>query len=147
MAHYAATVTTPVPPEDVFTYLADFRTVAEWDPSITSSVHLNADEPIEVGAIFRVTTKTAGQEVVLDFETEELQRPRLIKLKGENDSMVSHDTITIEPTPEGGSAVTYDAQIEMKGAKKLADPLVHLGFQRLGNKARDGLAEKLNNLS
>lgn len=87
---------------------------------------------------------TAGQEVVIDFETIELERPHLIKLKGENDSLVSHDTITIEPTPEGGSAVTYSAEIELKGARKVADPLVHLGFQRIGNKACDGLAEKLN---
>jgi hypothetical protein len=34
--------------------------------------------------------------------------------------------------------------IELKGARKIADPLLQLGFKRLGDKARDGLRDKLN---
>jgi uncharacterized protein YndB with AHSA1/START domain len=147
MATYQATVTSPRPPDEVFTYLADFRSVADWDPSIVASVHLNAEEPIVVGAMYRVTTKTTAKEVVLEYTTQELERPSKIVLRGENDSMISIDTITIEPTAEGGSSVTYLAEIELKGARKLADPLMALGLHRLGDKARDGLAEQLNDLS
>jgi uncharacterized protein YndB with AHSA1/START domain len=142
MASYSATVTSPRPPDEVFEYLADFRSVAEWDPSITESIHLNSDDPIKVGSLYRVTTHAAGSDVVLEYETTELQRPTRIVLHGENDSMISDDVITI--TADGsGSSVTYEAEIELKGARKLADPVVNIGFQRLGDKARDGLAEKL----
>jgi uncharacterized protein YndB with AHSA1/START domain len=144
MASYEATVTSPRPADEVFTYLADFRSVADWDPSISESVHINADEPIAVGAMFRVTTKAAGRDVVLEYTTQELERPTKIVLRGENDSMISLDTITIAATADGGSSVTYTAEIELKGARKLADPLMELGLHRLGDKARDGLAEKLN---
>jgi carbon monoxide dehydrogenase subunit G len=144
MARYAATVTSPRPVDEVFDYLADFRSVAEWDPSIVESVHINGDEPIKVGAIYRVTTKTSVSKVVLEYTTTELERPRRIGLRGENGSMVALDTITIEPSGDGGSTVTYSADIQLKGVRKLVDPLLELGFQRIGNKARDGLTKKLN---
>lgn len=147
MASYSATVTSPHPPEQVFLYLADFRSVAEWDPSIRSCEHTNSIGPLAVGAVFRVSTQVAGRDVVIDYETKELEAPRKIFLRGENSSLVSLDTISIEMAPDGGSNVTYDAVIELKGALKLADPLLDLGFQRLGNQARDGLAQKLQNLS
>jgi carbon monoxide dehydrogenase subunit G len=144
MARYAATITSPRPVDEVFDYLADFRSAAEWDPSITESVHINGDDPIKVGAIFRVTTQTTVSKVVLEYTTTELERPRRIGLRGENGSMVALDTITIEPSSDGGSSVTYAADIQLKGVLKLADPLLALGFQRLGDKARDSLAKQLN---
>jgi len=144
MASYSATVSSTRPPDEVFAYLADFRSVAEWDPSITKSIHVNDDDPIKVGAIFRVSTKTTLSDVVLDYETIELDRPRKIVLRGENDTMVSLDTITIRTDGHGGAEVTYNAEIELNGVRKLADPLLELGFKRLGDKARDGLKDKLN---
>ncbi|MGA9859354.1 MAG: SRPBCC family protein [Solirubrobacteraceae bacterium] len=144
MASYSATVPSPRPPDEVFAYLADFRSVAEWDPSITESIHVNGDDPVKVGAIFRVSTETMLSNVVLEYTTIELDRPRKIVLRGENDSMVSIDTIVIHDDGHGGTEVTYGAEIELKGVRKLADPLLQFGFKRLGDKARDGLETKLN---
>jgi hypothetical protein len=144
MASYAATVSSTRPPTEVFAYLADFRSVADWDPSVTSAVHINGNDPIAVGATFRVTTKTTLSAVVLDYTTIELRPPGRIVLRGENNSMVSLDTIVIRDDGRGGAEVVYDAQIELKGVRKLADPLLALAFKRLGDKARDGLREQLN---
>jgi hypothetical protein len=93
---------------------------------------------------FRVTTKTRLSEVVLDYTTIALERSETIVLRGENKSMVSLDTIVIRDDGHGGAAVTYDARIDLKGMRKLADPLLQLGFKCLGDKARDGLRGKLN---
>ena len=144
MAGYLATVVSTRSPDEAFAYLADFRSVAEWDPSVRSAIHVNGGEPIRVGAIFRVTVKTALSELVLDYETIELERPDKIVLRAENNMMVSLDTITIRDDRRGGAAVTYNAKIELKGVYKLADPLLALAFRRLGDKARDGLRGKLN---
>lgn len=143
MANYTATVHSPRTADEVFAYLADFRSVSDWDPSITESEHINGDDPIKVGAMFRVVTSTTAKDVVLEYTTQELERPGRIVLRGENDSMVSIDTITIEAAAGGGCDVTYDAEIELKGVRKVADPLLQLGFKRLGDKARDGLEEQL----
>ena len=144
MARYSATVSSSWSPDRVFAYLADFRTVAEWDPSITESVQLDDGEQCKVGARYRVTTRTSVSAVVLAYTTTDLSRPTKIALRGENDSMVSLDTITIARGESGGSTVTYDAEIELKGMRRLADPVLELGFRRIGDKARDGLERKLN---
>jgi hypothetical protein len=57
---------------------------------------------------------------------------------------VSLDTITIRDDGHGGASVTYDAKIDLKGVRKLVDPLLELAFKRLGDRARDGLRAKLN---
>lgn len=144
MPTYEATVHSRREADEVFTYLADFRSVAEWDPSITSSEHVNDGEPIQVGALYRVTTSMAGHETPMDYETVELERPRKIVLHGENDAAVSDDTITIVPRAGGGCDVTYLAELELKGARKVATPLMSAALQRLGSKAKSGLEEKLN---
>jgi hypothetical protein len=144
MASYRGAVSSTRPPDEVFAYLADFRSVAEWDPTVRSAVHVNGDDPIAVGAIFRVTVKTAFSELVLDYTTIELKRSERIVLRAENDSLLSLDTITIRDDGRGGAEVTYDAKLDLKGVRKLADPLLQLGFNRLGNNARDGLRAQLN---
>ena len=144
MASYKGTVSSTRPPDEVFAYLADFRSVAEWDPTVKSAVQIDDGDPLAAGAIFRVTIKTAVSEIVLDYRTIESHRPERIVLRGENKSMVSLDTIVIRDDGQGGAEVTYDAKLELKGARKLADPLLQLAFQRLGNNARDGLRGKLN---
>ena len=143
MASYSATVPASASAEVVFGYLADFRTVSEWDPSITAAEMIGDGEPIRVGARFRVTTKTNFGDVVLDYETTELEPPRRIVLRGEHRAMISIDTITVEETQRGRVEVTYRADITLKGPLKIADPLLALGLRRLGDKARDGLARKL----
>jgi hypothetical protein len=144
MAHYKATVPSPHTPDEVFRYLADFRSVAEWDPSITSATLIGDGDgdPIAVGAEFRVTTRTRFSEIVLRYTTTELDPSRRIALRGENDSMVSIDTITIT-SADTGATVTYDAEIELKGMRRLVDPLLALAFKRLGDEARDGLRSRL----
>lgn len=143
MASYTASVTSDRPPEEVFRYLADFRTVQEWDPSITASTHTGGGPPATVGSRYRVVTHVAGHDTELDYETVESVSPSRIVLRGENESAVSVDTITIEAETDGGCTVTYEADVTLKGVRKLADPVMGRVLERLGHDARDGLAEKL----
>lgn len=142
MPTYTATVPSTRPADEVFAYLADFRSVAEWDPSISESTHTNDGEPIQVGAQYHVVTSTLGHDTPMEYETVELERPSRIVLRGENDSAISTDTITIVDTADG-CEVTYEADIELKGARKLAEPVAAVGLKRLGDKAKQGLSEKL----
>lgn len=141
MASYRTTVACGQSADDVFTYLADFSSVSEWDPSITSAEHSSGGDPRTVGATFHVAT---ASKVALDYTTLELQRPSRIVVRGENNSLISLDTIVISDRGDSGCAVTYAAELELKGLRKLADPILQLAFQRVGNRARDGLRAKLN---
>lgn len=146
MARYRASVTSPASIEDTFAFLADFRTVAEWDPSIIGSTLTNGGDPVREGAQFHVRTKFAGRETALDYTTTELEPPRRIVLRGENATVVSIDTMTFAGAPAGGTEVTYDARLELKGAARLADPILQLLFNALGGKARRGLRDRLARL-
>ena len=144
MADYETTVTSPRPIEEVFDFVADFNHLVEWDPSMQESTQLDGGDPLRVGARYRVVVKSGGKETEMEYETVEIERPHRVKLKGTTSSMVSIDVITFAPTASGGTEVTYSAEIELEGVRKIADPLLQIGFNRMGDKARDGLEEKLS---
>lgn len=142
MAGYEATIQSQWTRERTFDYLADFRGVAEWDPSITSS-ELQSGRAGEKGATYDVTLRAGGREMTIPYTAVEVVRPTRIRMRGETDSIVSLDTITVSES-NGQVQVTYRAELELKGVRKLADPLAELALTRASNKARDGLQQKLS---
>jgi carbon monoxide dehydrogenase subunit G len=143
MARYTTTVRTSWKPEEAFEYLAEFSHAAEWDPGIESGRNLSPD-PLTVGARFEIQVSMMGRTTEMVYETIELDQPRKVVLRSETGALVSVDTLSFDPAPGGGTAVTYDADLTMKGPLRLLDPLLGLGFNRIADKARDGLAERLS---
>ena len=142
MAHYAATVTSPGPPAEVFEYLADFSSTAEWDPGVSEARRLDAD-PLRAGARFRVVAGFLGRSVPLEYRTVEIDPPRRVVLRAETGTVVSEDTITVRALRGSGSQITYDARLELRGALRFADPALGPLFRRIGDRARAGLAATL----
>ena len=122
MAHYAATVTSPGSAAEVFEYLADFSSTAEWDPGVSEARRLNAD-PLRAGARFHVVADFLGRRVPLEYRTVEIDPPRRVVLRAETRTVVSEDTITVRALPGSGSQVTYDARLGLRGALRFADPV------------------------
>lgn len=71
--------------------------------------------------------------------------PNAVTFRGENSSVVSLDRITFEPS-HGGTRITYDAELALKGPFKLFDPLLALAFKRVGDRALAGMRETLATL-
>ena len=141
MARYVGKIRSPRSATESFDYLADFSSVAEWDPSAVSARMLD-DEP-GAGTRFEVVVGFAGRELPFTYETTEYERPRRLVLRAESSTVVSEDTITVRELGGGGSEVTYDADLRPKGLMRLADPVLALLFRRLGDNAAAGLREKL----
>jgi uncharacterized protein YndB with AHSA1/START domain len=142
MARFIDAIDLPVPVEDAFHYLADFSNTAEWDPSVESAERLDAGE-IGPGSRFRVRVGFAGQTLALDYEITAFEPPTRLVLRGGDAQVESVDEVTLAPR-EGGTRVTYEARIELCGLRRLADPLVHLLFQRVGQLAARGLRERIH---
>jgi uncharacterized protein YndB with AHSA1/START domain len=142
MARYAATVTSPGSPAEVFEYLADFSSTAEWDPGVSEARRLDAD-PLRAGARFNVMADFLGRPVPLEYRTVEIDPPRRVVLRAETRTVVSEDTITVRALPESGSQVTYDARLGLRGALRFGDPVLGLLFRRIGDRAKAGLAATL----
>ena len=135
MARYVARVPTSLSQEEVYAYLADFRSITQWDPSI-SDAELVSGTPGEVGARYRLTMRGKTELV---YDTLEAQTPSRLVYRAETGTFVSLDTVTV--TPDG--TLEYDARLTLKGLLRLADPVMGIVLKRLGDKARDGLVREL----
>ena len=141
MAHYRGAIDSKRSVEETFDYMADFRSVTEWDPTAIEAEMLG-DRPGE-GTRFRVVVRLAGRENEFLYTTIEYERPRRFVLRAETSTVVSEDTVTVDAVPTGGARLVYDADLRPKGLMKLADPVLGLMFKRLGDNAADGLRRAL----
>jgi carbon monoxide dehydrogenase subunit G len=142
MAHYKASLDTPRPPEEMFAYLSDFSTTEEWDPGVIEAKRLG-EEPVGEGSEFRLLAVFLGRKTPLTYRIVEYDQPHAVTFRGESSTVVSLDRITFEPSGGGGTRITYDADLALKGALKLADPLLRVAFKRVGARALAGLRRTL----
>ena len=136
------TVVLPRKPEEVFDYLADFSTTEEWDPGIISATRVGSD-PIGVGSKFDLISEFMGRQIAVPYEITEYDRPNRFVIVGENQRFKGIDTITVSAEGDG-ARVDYTADFRMKGIAKLFEPFLGGVFEKLSNKAMDGLAATLD---
>jgi NAD(P)-dependent dehydrogenase (short-subunit alcohol dehydrogenase family) len=142
MARFRGTVVSTRTVEDAFDYLADFANTAEWDPGTASAERLDSGE-VGLGSAFRLEVRVGPRSVPLDFRIVAFDRPRRVVLLGESHSVRSKDTVTVVPAADGGSVVTYDADLSLKGPFVLANPALGPFLDRIGDKGVDGLRRTL----
>jgi carbon monoxide dehydrogenase subunit G len=135
------TVTPPV--ERVVDYLKDFGHAEQWDPG-TETCTRNDGGPIAVGANWRNVSKIMGATTELTYTLETLEAEKIV-LVGKNKSATSTDTLTFRPA-DGGTEITYRADLEMHGAAKLATPVMKLAFEKLAGDTEKQMTEVLNKL-
>ena len=127
--------------EESFAYVADFTTVAEWDPGIHSSRRLSGDGG--VGSIYEVRAEFRGKTMPFTYTVTAFEQNRRIVLDGVGEKATSLDTIAFEPGADGRTRITYTADFRLKGAVRLAEPFLGGTFRTLARKALAGLAAKL----
>ena len=142
MARYVARIVTNRTPEDVFAYLSDFRTVAEWDPGVVSSEQVVGDGPGE-GAVYDVVTSNNGRELTFRYRTTAYDEPNRFTVVGKRFPLTSTDTVTVQ-RGDDGTTVTYDAVLETPVLASLADRIIAPTFQKIGDAAAEGLARALD---
>jgi len=136
-------VTVATPLDKVFAYLADFTTTTEWDPGTVTTIRTTGDGA--VGTEYLNTSTFAGRETQLTYVVQELVPNQRISLRGENTTVIAHDTMTFRET-ENGTEVTYTADFAFKGVTRLLAPLLRPAFNRLGDRAQTGMAAALTRL-
>jgi carbon monoxide dehydrogenase subunit G len=142
MARYTGTVDAPHSAEAVWSYLADLRSIGEWDPSV-ESVQLTSGEPRTETARYQLEVSFRGRTISLPYRVVEVDRPNRVVFAAETDEVSVRDEARIEPVGVGNSRVTWDADLRLKGIRKVFEPLLRTLFHRLGENARRGLGERL----
>jgi hypothetical protein len=143
MIKVAGTVSASLPPRTAFAYLSAFENTAEWDPW-TPSVEKLSQGPVAVGHRYHAETLFRGKRQSLEYEVIELFDNH-IKLRGENEKVVSFDSIDVRFTG-AGCDVLYTAEFSIKGPMKLLQPFLTPAFMSLRDPALEGLRNKLNSL-
>ncbi len=141
MITISESVTTAKPRDEVFAYVADFTTVAEWDPGIISSERISGDGGI--GTTYRVVSEFRGRRVELAYEIVDHQEPAVIVLKGTGRAVEALDRIELHGHGEG-TRVVYVAEFTLKGLLRFAEPFLGGMFSTLGREAIGGLDRVLN---
>ncbi|HSE10920.1 MAG TPA: SRPBCC family protein [Nocardioidaceae bacterium] len=143
MTSIERTVTVQKPLSQVFEYLSDFTTTNDWDPGTVETVRVSGDGG--VGTAYRNTSKFAGRTTELTYVVEDVVPERVFALRGENKTVVAHDTMTFRETPSG-TEVRYVAEFDFKGPAKFLAPLLGPFFKKLGDEAEQGMREALDRL-
>ena len=136
-------VHTDKPLTKVFDYLSDFTTTTDWDPGTVSTVREQGDGG--VGTTYRNTSEFMGRQTELRYVVQELVPGERIKLRGENKTVISVDTMIFRPAGDQ-TEVTYSAEFAFKGAVRYLAPLLRPALNRLGDHAADGMREALARL-
>ena len=144
MAQYVTTIETPLPPAEAFTYMADLRNFAEWDPGVQSATQVEGDGP-GPDAAYDVTVDAPGKGLTLRYRTVEYHEPRSIVVRATSRTFTSEDTVTVEPAGTG-SLVTYRAELELTGALRVFDLVLRPIFGRIAGRANDGLLRALDGI-
>jgi uncharacterized protein YndB with AHSA1/START domain len=137
------TVVTDKPLGRVFDYLSDFTSTTDWDPGTVTTVRQAGDGG--VGTSYLNTSEFLGRRTELRYVVEEFEPNARIRLRGENKTVISVDTMTFRATGTG-TEVTYTAEFTFKGAVRYVAPLFRPALARLGDQAEAGLRQALARL-
>jgi uncharacterized protein YndB with AHSA1/START domain len=135
------TVTVDRPITEVFAYLSDFTTTTQWDPGTVRTTREAGDGG--VGTRYRNQSTFLGRTTELTYFVTDHEPPARLALRGENGTVVAHDTMTLVQAPDGGTQITYRAVFTFKGWARLIAPFTAPAFRRLGDEAADGLRTAL----
>lgn len=105
MAQFTGTVQSHHSPEEVWHYLADLRSVAEWDPSV-DRIELTGGEPRTESARYELEVSFRGKALTLPYRTTEVDPPHRVVFTAGTDAVSVRDEARIEPAGPTGSIVT-----------------------------------------
>ena len=144
MARYQAAVESRWPAAETFAYLATFSNAVDWDPGVLAGEQLDPG-PVAVGTRFRLVVPFAGRRVRLTYRITGYQPGREVVLSATSGLLNATDKIVVTGGP-GGSAVSYQAEVRLRGPLRLLDPLLRSRFRAVADRAAAGLAHALSGL-
>jgi hypothetical protein len=142
MPRYQTTIRTPWSTDRAFDYLSDLEHFAEWDPGVRHATRIDG-APGAPGSRYAVTVKGPGRSLTLRYEITSAERPHRVEIRAESPTLVSVDVMTFADRDDSGCDVSYDARLDLRGLLRAANPLLALGFRRIGDRAAAGLRRAL----
>lgn len=134
-------IATTLPPADVFDYIADFESAAEWDPGVAHARRLDQGQ-LGVGSRYELGVRMGGRVVPMTYRITVFERPTRVVLEGEGSTVEALDDIRFVPAIEG-TVVDYTADIRLRGWMRLIQPFVGGAMTKVGRDAAAGMTRTL----
>jgi Polyketide cyclase / dehydrase and lipid transport len=141
MARYQAAVHSRWPAAETFAYLATFSNAVDWDPGVLASEQLDPG-PVAMGTRFRLVVSFAGRRLPLTYRVTGYQPDREVLLAATSGLLCATDKIVVTGGADG-SAVSYAAEVRLRGPLRVLDPLLRPRFRAIADRAAAGLAHAL----
>ena len=135
------TVTTELPIERAFAFVADFANAPAWDPGTASSERID-EGPVGVGATYRLGVRMGGRVAPMEYRVTRWEPPVRVVLHGAGSGVRAVDDIRFAET-SGGTTVDYTADIRLTGWLRLLAPFAGGAFRRIGSRAAAGMRAAL----
>jgi carbon monoxide dehydrogenase subunit G len=142
MARYQTTVRSARPPAETFAYLATFSNAAVWDPGVLAGEQLDPG-PVGPGTRFRLVVPFLGRRMPLTYQVTSYQPGHDVVLTAAGGLLHATDKIVVT-ADAGGSAISYEAEVRLRGPLGMLDPLLRPGFRAVAARAAAGLAQALS---
>ena len=136
------TITTELPPDEAFSFVADFANSPAWDPGTATAERIGT-APVGAGARYRLGVRMRGRTVPMEYRIEEYEAPRRVVLRGSGSGVDARDEITFNQDGTG-SRIDYVAEIHLTGLLRFLEPFLGGAFAKLGREAAAGMTRALD---
>lgn len=135
-------VVMPRPVAEVFRYLADFSTTAEWDPGTHDAVKVTPGA-VGLGSVFDLTLNSLGRRVPMRATIATHVPDERLVVEGRGDGFTATDRLRFVALNADTTQLHYIAEITLDALPRLARPFLQHWGCRLGDAAMDGLRRAL----
>ena len=129
----------PLQPDRAAELIADFTTSERWDPAITNARRIDDHHDLHVGARFRVDYRAGIVTLPLVYELIVYEPGERVVLESRGRLHYGRDDVRLESADDGSTLVAWRATFGLRGAGRLLDPALSVGFRRVAAKAGAGL--------
>jgi hypothetical protein len=142
MARYQTTVRSRRSAAETFAYLAVFSNAVQWDPGVLAGEQLDPG-PVGRGTRFRLVVPFLGRRMPLTYQVTAYRPDHEVELAAVNGLLRATDRIVVTEQADG-PAVSYEAEVVLRGPLRVLDPLLRPGFRTVAQRAAAGLADALS---
>lgn len=127
---------------DVFAYAADFANSQEWDPGVKSA-RKSSEGTVGVGTTYDLQGHFGPSTIDMKYEVTVYEPNHRVVLEGAGNGFTSKDEMKFDKDGEA-TVIHYTADITLTNFLRFLGPLMKSPMERMGERALDGLAQKLS---
>lgn len=131
--------------DDVFRYICDFTTTAEWDPGTVTTVRQEGDGG--VGTWYLNTLRFGRRTVVLDYTVTECVENHVFALHGRNPTLDALVRFSVREATVGPhllwTRLTFTGDYQFRGRSRLASPILASSLEQICDAGQQGLEKAL----